>query len=212
VDVPDAKVVSDEDRLHGENVLHQLLTQFPISRDRYDISYTKNVVSRLVEATESRSSDWTVTIFDDDSVKNAAATRGNFIFIWSGMLRTVRSEDELAAVLAHEIAHVLAGHVMPNPAEQISEALASVGGTTTADILASTGSTAPVVAQIGGAIIEQGIRGFLINPQSQQKEYEADQIGLFLMSDAGYNPDAAVVFWERAGSDPAFNRSDSRNF
>jgi predicted Zn-dependent protease len=162
-------------------------------------------VARLAQAAGSPAGAWRVFLFAEDQVKNAAATRGNYIFIWSGLLRAVRGDDELATIVAHEMAHVLAQHVMPNPAEQISEAMASVGGAAASQVIAGGSGAASMAAQLGGAIVEQGIRGFVINPESRRKEYEADQIGLFLMADAGFNPDAAVGFWERVQSDPSFS-------
>lgn len=204
-EVPSLPSTTREDYEYGYQVLTELSRTFPLSRNRSDLMQTRRVVSRLAQETGGRSDAWRVTLFSDETIKNAAATRGNFLFLWSGMLRMVRNDDELAAVLAHEMAHVLAQHVMPNPAEQISGVLASVGGAATAGVLAGTGSATSGAAQLGGALIEQGIRSFIVNPESRRKELEADQIGLFLMADAGFDPTAAVSFWERAEGNPEFS-------
>jgi predicted Zn-dependent protease len=204
-EIPQWSPTSQEDSLYGERVLGQLSANFPPSRDYHDIAQTRRVVATLSQAAGSPQGGWRVYVFADDQIKNAAATRGNYIFIWSGLLRVVQGDDELAAIIAHEMAHVLAQHVMPNPAEQLSEAMASVGGTAASQIIAGGGGAASMAAQLGGAIVEQGIRGLVINPESRRQEFEADQIGLFLMADAGFNPDAAVAFWERVQSDPAFS-------
>jgi Zn-dependent protease with chaperone function len=204
-EIPHWSATSQEDNLYGERVLAQLSANFPPSRDSHDIAQTRRVVATLARAAGSPQGGWRVYVFADDQIKNAAATRGNYIFIWSGLLRVVQGDDELAAIIAHEMAHVLAQHVMPNPAEQLSEAMASVGGTAASQIIAGGGGATSMAAQLGGAIVEQGIRGLVINPESRRQEFEADQIGLFLMADAGFNPDAAVAFWERVQSDPAFS-------
>ncbi len=203
-EVPSLPPTTREDYEYGYQVLTELSRTFPLSRNRSDLVQTRRVASRLAQETGGRSDAWRVTLFADETVKNAAATRGNFLFLWSGMLRMVRNDDELAAVLAHEMAHVLAQHVMPNPAEQISGVLASVGGAATAGVLAGSGSATSGAARLGGALIEQGIRSFIVNPESRRKELEADQIGLFLMADAGFDPTAAVSFWERAEGNPEF--------
>ena len=204
-EIPQWSASSQEDSLYGEQVLGQVSANFPPSRDYNDIAQTRRVVATLSQAAGSPAGGWRVFVFADDQIKNAAATRGNYIFIWSGLLRVVQGDDELATIIAHEMAHVLAQHVMPNPAEQLSEAMASVGGTAASQILAGGNGAASMAAQLGGAIVEQGIRGLVINPESRRQEFEADQIGLFLMADAGFNPDAAVAFWERVQSDPAFS-------
>lgn len=206
-EVPRWQSTSQEDQQYGQQVLMQLSRLFPHSRNPLVLSRVRGVVSRLAQASGSASNAWRVYVFADDRVKNAAATRGNYVFLWTGMLGAVQSDDELAAVIAHEMAHVLAQHVMPNPAEELSSAIASAGGAAASGILGGSGSVAVGAAQLGGALIEEGIRGFVVNPESRRKEYEADQVGLFLMSDAGFNPDAAVGFWERASRDPAFSGS-----
>lgn len=204
-EIPRWQSTSHDDQQYGQQVLRQLSRVFPHSRDPFVLSRVRGVVARLAQASGSAPNGWKVSVFADNRVKNAAATRGNYLFLWTGMLGAVQSDDELAAVIAHEMAHVLAQHVMPNPAEELSSAIASAGGAAASGILTSSGSVAVGAAQLGGALIEEGIRGLVINPESRRKEYEADQIGLFLMADAGYDPDAAVNFWERAARDPAFN-------
>lgn len=203
-EVPRCQSTSPDDQQYGQQVLTQLSRLFPHSRNPMIIGRVRGIVSRLAQASGSAPNGWRVYIFADDRIKNAAATRGNYVFLWTGMLGVTQSNDELAGVIAHEMAHVLAQHVMPNPTEELSSVIASAGGAAASGILGSSGTVAVGAAQLGGALIEQGIRGLVVNPESRRKEYEADQIGLFLMADAGYDPDAAVEFWERAANDPAF--------
>jgi predicted Zn-dependent protease len=155
-------------------------------------------MERLLRAANA-SQNWTVTVLNDDTVMNAAATKGNFVFIWTGMLKSVNADGELAAVLGHEIAHVLARHVEPDPAEQMNQALAGVAGAAVGAVLTAEGYGA--ASDIGGSIASESIKGAIVNPYSQKLELEADHIGMFIMADAGYNPELAVRFWERSAAE-----------
>jgi predicted Zn-dependent protease len=121
---------------------------------------------------------WEYTVFEDDQV-NAFCMPGGKIGVFTGLLRVVgNSDDQLAAVLGHEVAHALAHHASERLAR---ERMLPTGGqsqdphqrNTIVDILA-------------------GLSGL---KHDREQESEADQIGLFLMTFAGYDPRQAVVFW-----------------
>jgi predicted Zn-dependent protease len=209
--VPPLSSVTAEDSQAGQSALDQLTRSFPLSRDRRDIGIVRRIVDRLTTVGLRNSALWHVYVFDDDRVKNAAATRGDYIFVWSGMIRYVRNDAELAAILAHEIGHVLAGHVLPNPADRLNGSIAGIGGAIAQQVFRGPGA-AGLAAQLGGALVSESIKGLIVNPESQRKEYEADQIGLFLMADAGYDPKNAVEFWRRTVNDPEFSASNMEFF
>jgi predicted Zn-dependent protease len=106
--------------------------------------------------------EWEVNVVRDEQV-NAFCLPGGKIVVFTGIMNVVENDDELAAVLAHEIAHALAHHSSERVAQE----------------------------QRGGGSGLGGLR----NDRMQEKE--ADHIGLFLMTFAGFNPEAAVHFWER---------------
>lgn len=197
------RLVAQEEQ-YGHQVFQMLADQYPISRNDAQIERVRNIVQRLTKAAGADANPWHVYLFEDDKFKNAAATRGNYIFVWSGLLRAADSEAELATVLAHEIGHVLARHTAPTPAEETNNILAGVAGEVTSQILARQGTVA-IAAGLAGALVNEGIKALIINPEQQRKELEADMVGLFLMADAGYDPEAAVQFWGRVMNDPDFN-------
>jgi hypothetical protein len=80
-----------------------------------------------------------VPVLVDDGFVNAAATRGNYIFVWTGLLKKVQNEGELATVLAHEIGHVLAGHTTPTPEEETRQIMAQGLGIAAREVLAARG-------------------------------------------------------------------------
>jgi predicted Zn-dependent protease len=125
-----------------------------------------------------------VVVAGEQSV-NAGATFGQIV-VTAGMLHFTRTDDELAAVLGHELGHHTQAH--------IQEALASGILTTVAAMAAAMAidSVAPGVGRIAGGLV-QGVA----NHANQNKEFEADEVGLRYAAAAGYNPQAAVDVFER---------------
>lgn len=113
-----------------------------------------------------------------------------------------RHRCQLAAVLAHEVAHNQEAHA----AERINSAMAAQAGTDLAGaVLGAAGVPAPgTVASILGAGAEYG----LLLPYSRNQELEADRLGLRIMARAGYDPRAAIALWQQmesqGGQPPAF--------
>lgn len=128
----------------------------------------------------------------DDGPGNANAfiLPGGKVFVYSGILRITRSEDGLAAVLGHEIAHNLAQHHGERMSATIGPNMLMYGL-----IL----MTAPVP---GAFFALQALGGWLLDtlfgrPMSRKMESEADYIGLMLMAEACYDPREAIHFWRR---------------
>jgi predicted Zn-dependent protease len=193
-EIPPASLVSPTDEQYGQQVLSALMKEFPLERDDATINRVRDLVDRLTLAAGATQDPWHVYVLRSDAVSNAAATRGNFVFVWTGMLRTARTDGELAAVLAHEIGHVLAMHTSPTPQEESASIMAQVTGDVAGRIVAVQGPYGPL-GQLAGMLAQEAIKAIIVNPESQRKEFEADQIGLFLMADAGFNPDDAIALW-----------------
>ena len=193
-EIPPADFVSADDEQYGQQVLATLMRQYPLERDDYAVNRVRDLVERLAAAAGADGAPWNVYVLRGDNVVNAAATRGNFVFVWTGMLRKIGGDGELAAVLAHEIGHVLAGHTQPTPAEEAGQIMADVTGQVTGTVIASQGPYG-ALGQVAGAVAQQAVKALIVNPESQRKELEADHIGLFLMADAGFDPREAIALW-----------------
>lgn len=189
--VPRAQESSAADEGYGHEVLGQLTNKYAISRDDLAIARVRKIVDALANAAGGSQHPWHVYVLEGDQVVNAAATRGNHIFVWTGLLKLVDNDNELATVLAHEIAHILAGHTNPNPSEQAREILAAVLGQ------AAGVAAGPYAPSIASSIVHGVVSGFIVNPQSKATETEADTIGLYLMADAGFDPESAIHFWRK---------------
>lgn len=149
------------------------------------------IAQRIIQQAQAinpaaRGWQWEVKVFKDDSI-NAFAMAGGKMGVNSGMLdRMNPSDDELAQVIAHEVAHVISGHTR----EQMSIAMSQQLGLGIAGAALGLDST---TMQLAGQVAEVA----LTLPFSRTMEYEADRVGLELAARAGYNPEAAVSFWRR---------------
>jgi len=198
-----AHTVSAEDEDYGHRVLALLTRQYPLDRDDQRINRVRDIVYRLADAASASHNPWHSYVLVGDDVKNAAATKGNMIFVWTGMLRAVQDDDELATIVAHEMAHVLAGHTQPDPAEAANQMITGIAAAASREALIR-GTKYGAFADLAELLVSSAARGLILNPELQRIELEADQIGLFLMADAGYNPASAVSFWNRVQADPSF--------
>lgn len=199
--IPEPTKVTAQEERYGEQVARAIVQKYPRVRSAEAERYVERIVGRLGRA--AGTSDWNVYVLEDDTFENAAATQGNNIFVWTGMLRKASSEAELATVIAHEMGHVLARHVIPTPDEQVNQILTGVSGSIAQRTLSESLGGA---AGVAGSLVQQSLAGLIVNPESQRKELEADTIGLNILAEAGYNPEAAVSFWRRAAQEEPGSR------
>ena len=205
-EIPAPKELSITDEQYGHKVLGQLSEKYQLDYDHPRRASVDKIVAKLTKAAKADADPWHVYVFKDSSFKNAAATRGNHVFIWTAMIDATKNDAELAAILAHEIGHVLARHTEPDPDEAVKKMLIDVGAMAAgiaAAQAAGSGQAGELAGRLASSMTDQLGKGVLVYPYSREREYEADQIGLFMMADAGYNPDSAIEFWQRAQGDPA---------
>ena len=213
--IPKSKPVTTTEEQYGHTVLQKMSEKWSLDYDDPRLDKINEIVDRLTKAANADQEPWHVYLFKAPEVKNAAATRGNHVFVWSGMLDWIQTDDELATILGHELAHVLARHTDPDPNEEVKKMLIRVGAMAAGIAVArgaDGGQIGTNLGQVAANVTEQLGRGILVNPYSRQLEHEADHVGLMIMAQAGYDPRQALVFWERASSDPSFGGSKSAFF
>ncbi len=170
----------------GQAAFAQMKKEVPQTQDPARLRYARCVVDAITAAIGSRQS-WEVTVFAADEV-NAFALPGGKIGIYSGLMdKAAKNQDQLAAVVAHEVAHVIAGHSGDRASKATLLQLGAVG--------AQAFGVDPSTVQ-GGLMLVQ--LGYLL-PYGRGDESEADLLGLEYMARAGFDPSQAVELWVNMG-------------
>lgn len=193
-------LVSDEQLITlSDEAYDEIIAEATLSNDPQKIALVHRVGNRLAEATEeyleaqgyaTEEFNWEFNVIEDETA-NAFAMPGGKIAIYTGILPIAENDNGLAVVMAHEIAHVLAGHAN----ERYSQALLAQAGGTALNV--ALGEDAGVGGQLLQQLYGTGVQVGALLPFSRLQESEADVIGLTLMALAGYDPRAAIPFWER---------------
>jgi predicted Zn-dependent protease len=163
----------------------------------------KEITDRLVKQAVRFRPDaagwaWEVQVINDPKTVNAFCMAGGKMAIYTGMWEKLKAtDDEIAQVMGHEIAHALADHTR----ERMSIAMTTAAATTVAAI--AIGSRSDSSPGAGLALTGAQLAAVLAIqlPNSRQGESEADQIGIELAARAGFDPKAAVTLWEKMGKD-----------
>ena len=143
-------------------------------------SYVQCVTSALTREVGGNQ-QWEVQVFNEPKTVNAFALPGGKIGVYTGLLAVAKTQDQLAAVIGHEIAHVLARH----SAERVSEQMAQQG---LSQIVVQTTGVNPELLGLAANV-------FFTLPHSRAQESESDLIGLDLMAKAGFQPEQAAELW-----------------
>lgn len=174
----------------------QILREFGVYREKPELNRLVDRVGKQIASQSERPNlPWTFTVLDTPMV-NAMALPGGYIYITRGMLERINSEDELAGVLGHEIAHVTARH----SAQQISRAQLAQVGLMLGSVLAG-----PEATQAYGQFAEIGL-GLLFQRYSRGQESQADLLGTGYMAEARFNPIGAermLMALQRLNKNPA---------
>jgi predicted Zn-dependent protease len=157
------------------------------SKTRY-VQCVADAVTRAVEPGEGPGS-WEVVVFEERSA-NAFALPGGKIGVHTGLLAIATNQDQLAAVLGHEVAHVLAGHAN----ERVSQSALAESSLALVSAAAGTQNLSPAQREALG-LLGVGIQYGVILPYSRTHESEADLMGLDLMAKAGFEPAQSAALW-----------------
>ncbi len=169
----------------------ELKDKSKINKDKKLNQYVQCVAHQIIKATPAKyqTSPWEVVVFDDDQV-NAFALPGGKIGVYTGLLLVAENQHQLAAVIGHEVGHVMAEHAN----ERLSSSTAVEGIMNVADV-ALTAMNARYKNEISGALGVGAQVGVML-PYSRAHESEADLIGLDLMARAGFDPQESVKLWQ----------------
>ncbi|MDO5611521.1 MAG: M48 family metallopeptidase [Pseudomonadota bacterium] len=176
----------------GEQAFAELKTKQAQTSDAAQRAYVGCVVDAVVRQLppDWQRYRWEYAVFQDDT-PNAFALPGGKIGIYTGIFKVARNQDQLAAVVAHEIGHVIANHHNERITRQMgAQSLVGIAG---ALLGAAYGQGAGELATQGGGMLAQGA---VLLPNNRTQESEADVVGQQLMARAGFDPRQAVDLWQ----------------
>lgn len=180
----------------------KVISEARLSSDQAEINRVRRVGNRIARSAEVflreeglgntiRNYAWEFNLIEDDKTANAWVMPGGKAAVYTGILKYTQDDTGLAVVLGHEVAHAIAGHGN----ERMSQGLMAQMG---AVALSAALSSQPAATQnLFMNAYGVGANVGLLLPYSRLHESEADRIGLILMARAGYDPRAAIPFWQR---------------
>jgi beta-barrel assembly-enhancing protease len=200
----------EEQRQYGFYVLHELRNQNGVLDDALLADYINTLGYRLVSNSPKPDQPFTFFLVRDNDI-NAFALPGGFVGINAGLITTTETENELAAVLAHEISHVTQNHLI--------RAVEAEAKMTPLMILAMIGAIAASTHQspystsnsdVGAIAAVQGLAAQMQINFTRADETEADNVGINTLAKSGFDPDAMGEFFERMqrALRPGFDEND----
>lgn len=193
----------------GAQAYAQMKTKQKLSSSLQANTYVRCIANAITrELGGNQQSQWEVNVFENAS-PNAFALPGKKIGVNTGMITLAQSQDQLAAVMGHEVGHVLARH----SAERMSLDTATKTGTQLLQVV--SGESTPAKQKVFG-LLGLGAQYGVKLPFSRKHESEADIIGVELMAKAGFDPRGSVQLWQNMakaskGSSPEFMSTHPSN-
>jgi predicted Zn-dependent protease len=183
----------------GAAAFQETREKTPESKDGKKNAYVACIAGALTREVQGDQA-WEVVVFEDKAA-NAFALPGGKIGVYTGLMQVARSQDQLAAVIGHEIAHVTAQHAN----ERVSTAFAAQAGLNIVDAI--YGGTS--AGQNAMALLGLGTQVGILMPFGRAQESEANLLGLDTMARAGFDPREAVTLWQNmaqagGGAPPEF--------
>jgi len=173
----------------GETSYKQALSKAKVINNTYDARRVKAIGAKIAAAANIPDFKWEFNLVQNDAM-NAFCLPGGKVVVYTGILKAAKNDDQLATVMSHEVAHALARHV----AERMSSAKVQQGIQLIGNVVLA--ATAPGYTNAFNQAYGLGSQLGVMLPYGRLQESEADEIGIYLMVKAGYNPYEALNFWQ----------------
>ncbi len=180
-----------DEKEYGEKFNVLVRSRLPLIQDPEVVGYVQGIVDKLQAGMRAQFFPFTVSVLRHNAV-NAFATPGGYVFVHTGLIMAMRSESELAGVIAHELAHVTQRHIAGRIEAMQPLGILSIVGALAGAFLggeAGAGVMAGTMAASQAAMLKY----------SRSDESEADQVGMNYMVAAGYDPKGMVGAFEVIG-------------
>jgi predicted Zn-dependent protease len=191
-----AKEIEQQAEQEYAQLMAQAQKKGMLNQNPQQLQRVRTIALRLIPHTKAFRPDavnwkWEVNVLTSKDV-NAWAMPGGKMAIYSGLIERLNvTEDELAAVMGHEIAHALREHAR----ERIGRQMATQTGTAIGAVALEVLTGVRLDPQLAGTVSQ----AVFVLPNSREAEQEADRIGVELAARAGYDPRAAISLWKKMG-------------
>jgi predicted Zn-dependent protease len=189
----DAILNNTEEAQIGRMIMRDIRRSGQVVEDPLITEYLNDIGSRIAAQTNEGDHSFTFFAVDDPRI-NAFALPGGYIGIHTGLIEASRNEDELAGVLAHEVAHVTQRHIARAIHANSRQSILSTAMMLGAIIVAVAGGSSDAVQ--GAVAVAQGTAAQQQINFTRTNEYEADRVGIAALADAGYDPYGMASFFE----------------
>jgi predicted Zn-dependent protease len=174
----------------GLDAWNEIIAQEKPSQDRQKTAALKRVGNALSKAIDQPGFEWEFQTFQSEDA-NAFCLPGGKVGVYEGLFNFIANDAELAAVVGHEIGHAVARHGGERMTQSILQNLGALGLSVALGSAAEEERVRWMAAYVGVTTVG------VILPYSRTHEYAADELGMVYMARAGYDPAAAVSFWEK---------------
>jgi len=172
---------TDKEIKIGETVAPKIEAQYTMVTDVDVNERVERILDRIVAVCDRKDLVYFIKVIDDDPV-NAVSLPGGYVYVFRGLIDKVESDDELAGVIAHEVAHITAKHGVKRMQNAYAAMILQV---------ASTQAGGRVASGVNLAL------NSLFLEHSQEDEFESDRLGVKYLKKAGYDPKAMVAFLKK---------------
>ncbi|WP_319523729.1 M48 family metalloprotease [uncultured Desulfosarcina sp.] len=197
VAVPEVKSITiQEERELAKEFMEVVKAHYPLIKDPVIVDYVNKVGQRILSAMPPQPYEYQFHVLKEDTY-NAFATPAGNIFFNSGLFAALESEEELAGILGHEIAHVVCRHISQRIESQKKIGMATLAGMV-AGVLLGAGGAAEAASAVTVGSMAAGQTAALA--YSRQDERQADQLGLDFLTKAGYSGEGLLTSLEKIRS------------
>ncbi|KPH50960.1 hypothetical protein HPU229336_09485 [Helicobacter pullorum] len=174
----------------GEQSANEILKSSKLSNNAKQKAMVNRVGQKIAAVADRPDFKWEFYLLEDNQ-QNAFCLPGGKVFVYSGIMELIENDDELAVVISHEVGHTILRH----GAERMSmQMLQQLGGSLLGALL---GNQYSEYSGLFNKAYNIGSNVGIMLPFSRSHELEADKVGIILMQKAGYNPKAALNFWQK---------------
>jgi predicted Zn-dependent protease len=201
------------DENYGNSLYQALRKKYDLDSESHQYEKLVEIFNQLTAAADVSHLPWHIYLLAEPEIVDIRAIHGNYIFVWSGTMDAVESDDEFAGLLALELAHALARHTDPVRFTLASEVLFTAAelATSVGIMVASQGAIAITGnGWMKWAYTEVADLDPLDRKYSEDYEREAADIALFTVSRTRYSPEALLDFWKRVSIDESSSEKYKR--